>query len=132
MIPRSDQHVNFPHNFNEMSVRQILRMTNRCGLDKTPNSHEYPAKKSMVLVRRMYVSILGMKGLKSAAPNMNANKVFASDTIYHCTLHYNSVHLPSSAKAVQVHQTVLRLSRLKRKVAPFRKKRRGVSFMWLV
>ena len=35
----------------------------RCDLDRAPNSHDYPTKKSMVLVRRKNVSILGMKGL---------------------------------------------------------------------
>ena len=34
----------------------------RCDLDITPNFHDYPTKKSMVLVRRMNVLILGMKG----------------------------------------------------------------------
>ena len=37
----------------------------RCDLDITPNSHDYPTKKSTELVRRINDPILGMKGLKS-------------------------------------------------------------------
>ena len=33
----------------------------KCDLDISPNSHDYPTKKSIVLVRRMKFSILGMK-----------------------------------------------------------------------
>ena len=47
LTPKSDhdQQVNSPHNFNEMSVRQVLRMKlKRRDLDITPNSHNYPAK----------------------------------------------------------------------------------------
>ena len=61
--PSSDQQVNSPHNFNEVSVGQVLRMKIRCDVDMTPNSHDYPKKKSLVLVRRMNISILAMKGL---------------------------------------------------------------------
>ena len=32
----------------------------RCDLVRTPNSHDYPKEKSMVLVRRMNVLISGM------------------------------------------------------------------------
>ena len=34
----------------------------RCDLDITPNSHDYPTKNSMVLVGRMNVLIVGLKG----------------------------------------------------------------------
>ena len=34
-----------------------------CDLDMIPNSHDYPTNKSVVLVKRMNISILGMKGL---------------------------------------------------------------------
>ena len=106
LTPGSEQHVNSPHNFIEISVRQVLRIKiknyqgpvagslvsanrwlrgvktfwfpwyltpvsanhassnpgqlERCDLDITPNSHGYPTKKSMVLVRRMNVSIVEM------------------------------------------------------------------------
>ena len=36
----------------------------RCGLDITPNSHDYPTKKAIILVRRMNASILRMEGLR--------------------------------------------------------------------
>ena len=69
------QFVNSPHNFNEMLVRQVLRMKNiislsqRCDFDVTPNSHDYPRKKAKVQVRRMNFSIVGMKGLKHSNEN---------------------------------------------------------------
>ena len=62
----------FSSHFNEMSVRQVLRIRKiisfslRCDLYLTPNSHDYAAKKSMVLVRIINVSIVGMKGFKMA------------------------------------------------------------------
>ena len=34
-----------------------------CDLNMIPNSHDYPTNKSVVLVKRMTISILGMKGL---------------------------------------------------------------------
>ena len=62
--PGSDRHVNSPHNLNEVSVRQVLRIKNiislRCDFDITPNSHDFIKEKYMVLVRRMNVSILAM------------------------------------------------------------------------
>ena len=69
LTPRNAQHVNSPHIFNEMSVRQVLRMRliirlTGVILNIIPNSLDYPTKKSMALVRRMKVLILGMKGLK--------------------------------------------------------------------
>lgn len=74
LTPRSsDQYINSPHNFNDMSVSQALRMkiiiSLRDDLYTTPNSRDYPVKKSMVLhvltCRRMNInfSILGIKGL---------------------------------------------------------------------
>ena len=52
--PTSDQNVNSPHNLNKMSVKEVL----------TPSFYaDYPTKNSMVLVRRMNVSILRIKGL---------------------------------------------------------------------
>ena len=63
-LNRSDEHVNSLHNFNEMSVRQVMRMKiiiSSSDVDITPNSHGYPTKKSKVLVTRMNVSILRMK-----------------------------------------------------------------------
>ena len=52
-------------NYNQ-SVRRIENEDNyqlkRCDLDIKPNSHDYPTKKSMALVRRMKVLILGIKG----------------------------------------------------------------------
>ena len=42
----------------------------RCDLDITPDSHDYPTKKSMVLVWRMNVSILGIKGSTSCFNTM--------------------------------------------------------------
>ena len=35
----------------------------RCDLEITSNSHDYPTKKAMELVRRMNISIVGVKGL---------------------------------------------------------------------
>ena len=65
----SNKYVNSLHSFNEMSVRQVLRMkiiiTLRCDLDKTPNSHDYSTKKSMVLVGRMNASTRQIKGERS-------------------------------------------------------------------
>ena len=62
--------VNSLHDFNEMSVRQVLTMKiiitlKRCDIDVTPNSHDHPTKKSMVLVGRINVSIVGIKGFKT-------------------------------------------------------------------
>ena len=57
---RSDQHVKFSHNFNKMSVRKGIKRIKR---NISLNSHDYPTKKSMVLVRRMIILILRMKGL---------------------------------------------------------------------
>ena len=63
----SDQRANYPRNFNEMSTRQVLGMKINISLRgetliMTSNSHNYPTKKYMVLVTRMNVSILVMKG----------------------------------------------------------------------
>ena len=49
--PSSDQQVNSLHNFNEVSVGQVLRMKIRCDVDMTTQK------------RRMNISILAMKGL---------------------------------------------------------------------
>ena len=50
-----------------MSVRCIenedYNQLKRCDLDITPNSHVYQTKKFIGRVKRMNVSILGMKGL---------------------------------------------------------------------
>ena len=69
---RTHRYVNPPHNFTDkMLVRQVLRMKNiislRCDLDITPNSHDYRTRKSMFLVGRINVSIVGMKWLTSIA-----------------------------------------------------------------
>ena len=64
MTLRSDQYVNSLHNFNEMSDTEVLRMKMSIrlkGVILTPNSHDYPTKKSMSLVRRMNVSLFGVK-----------------------------------------------------------------------
>ena len=66
LTPRSNQHVNSPHNLNNMFVKTGIEKEDnyqlkRCGFDLTPNSYDYPTKKSMVLVRRINVSILGVK-----------------------------------------------------------------------
>ena len=68
--PRGNQHVNSPHSFSETSVRQCSEnednhQVKRCDTDITPNTHNYPTKKFMVLVRRMKVSIFVMKGLRT-------------------------------------------------------------------
>ena len=48
LTTRSGQYVNSPHNFNEMSVRQVLRMkiiiSLRFDFDITPNSYDYLRK----------------------------------------------------------------------------------------
>ena len=54
-------------------MRQILRMKviirlRGVNLDMTPNSHDYRTKKSVVLVRRINISILEMKGLRTLDP----------------------------------------------------------------
>ena len=43
----------------------------RCDLDITANSHGYLTKKYMVLVRRMTVLILGIKGLRKGLEKRN-------------------------------------------------------------
>ena len=50
-----------------MPVKQVLRIKTIIRFDVciTPNSHDYPKKNPMVLVGRINVSIVGMKGLKS-------------------------------------------------------------------
>ena len=50
-----------------MPVKQVLRMKTIIRFDVciTPNSHDHPKKNPTVLVRRINVSIAGMKGLKS-------------------------------------------------------------------
>ena len=62
-------YVNSPHSFNEMSVTAIegkdYYQLNRCDLDISLNSHDYPTEKSKLLVRRMNVPILEMKGLRN-------------------------------------------------------------------
>ena len=65
MTLRSDQYVNSPHNFNEDTEVLRIKMSIRLkGVILTPNSHDYPTKKSMSLVRRMNVSLFGVKTLR--------------------------------------------------------------------
>ena len=47
-------------------MKIIIRLNKR-DLDITQNSQAYPAKKSIELVRRMNVSIMGIKELKLSA-----------------------------------------------------------------
>ena len=53
MTLRSDRYVNSPHQTG--IENEEYYQLKRCDLDITPNSYDYPTKKSMVLVRRMKI-----------------------------------------------------------------------------
>ena len=54
-------------------MKIIISLIKRCDLDITSNSHDYPTKKSMVLVRRMNSWILGMKGFLTLQQRFHLN-----------------------------------------------------------
>ena len=63
LTTRNDQDVNSPHNSSQVSIEnEVNYQLKRCEFDITPNSYDYSTKKPIVLIRRMNVLILGMKG----------------------------------------------------------------------